>query len=114
MTTIFTQRFSTKTWSKLAVTFAVLLMLAGTAMTAALPPGGQPAVHAQDDQGAISNLQASSPNPGQLALAWNAPSEAPTDYRVRWAPTGQDYLSFSEANTAQKGAAPTPQVPHTR
>ena len=68
---------------------------------------GQPAVQAQDDQGAIGNLSVSSPDPGQLVAAWSAPSETPTDYRVRWAPTGQDYLSYSEDNT-QNAAARTP------
>ena len=66
---------------------------------------GQPAVQAQDDQGAIGNLSVSSPDPGQLVAAWSAPSETPTDYRVRWATTGQDYLSYSEDNTSGRGSA---------
>ena len=60
---------------------------------------------AQDNQRAVGNLQTSSPNPGQLLAAWNAPSQTPTDYRVRWAPTGEDYLSFSETNTSERGSA---------
>ena len=66
---------------------------------------GQPAVQAQGDQGAIGNLSVSSPDTGQLVAAWSAPSETPTDYRVRWAPIGQDYLSYSEDNTSERGSA---------
>ena len=78
----------------------ILLILATV-----LSLGGQPAVQAQDDQGAIGNLSVSSPDAGQLVAAWSAPSETPTDYRVRWAPTGQDYLSYSEDNTSERGSA---------
>ena len=95
-------------WSKLAVASIILLVLAGTLLMA-----GQPAAQAQDDRGAISNLSASSANPGQLVVAWDAPSEAPTDYRVRWAPSDQDYLSFSEANTAERGSAYPSGTSHT-
>ena len=69
--------------------------------------------HAQEDPGAISNLSVSSPESGQLVVAWDAPAEAPTDYRVRWAPSDQDYLSFSEANTAQRGSAYPTGTSHT-
>ena len=82
-------------------------------MTAALSLDGQPTVHAQDDQGAISGLVLSSPDPGQMVIAWNPPNQTPTDYRVRWAPSEEDYLSFSEANTAQRGSAYPTGTSHT-
>ena len=110
---MFTQRLFTKTWPRLTVTFIVLLALAGGVMTAALSLDGQPTVHAQDDQGAISGLVLSSPDPGQMVIAWNPPNQTPTDYRVRWAPSDQDYLSFSEANTAQRGSAYPTGTSHT-
>ena len=91
----------------------ILLVLAGGFLTAALWLDGQPAVQAQDDRGAIGNLSVSSPDPGQLAVAWSAPSETPTDYRVRWAPSGQDYLSFSEPNTSERGSAYPTGTSHT-
>ena len=91
----------------------ILLVLAGGFLTAALWLDGQPAVQAQDDRGAIGNLSVSSPGPGQLAVAWSAPSETPTDYRVRWAPAGQDYLSFSEPNTSERGSAYPTGTSHT-
>ena len=92
----------------LAVASTILLVLAGTLLTA-----GQPPAQAQDDQGAVTSLSVSSPNPSQLAVAWSAPSETPTDYRVRWAPSDQDYLSFSEANTAERGSAYPSGTTHT-
>ena len=45
----------------------ILLILATV-----LSLGGQPAVQAQDNQGAIGNLSVSSPDPGQLVAAWSA------------------------------------------
>ena len=97
---ISTQQLFSKPWSMLTAASLILLILATV-----LSLDGQPAVQAQDDQGAIGNLSVSSPDPGQLVAAWSAPSETPTDYRVRWAPTGQDYLSYSEDNTSERGSA---------
>ncbi len=48
---------------------------------------------------------ATSPNQGQLVVAGSAPGETPTDYRVRWAPSGQDYLANAEANTPEGSSA---------
>ena len=84
----------------LTVTFVILLVLA-----AALLLDGQPAVQAQQEQGAISHLSVSSPDPGQLVVTWNAPAETPTDYRVRWTPSNQDYLAYTEDNTSERGSA---------
>ena len=83
----------------LAVAFTILAVaiLATSAMTA-------PA-EAQDPDGSINNLLVSSPNPGQLLITWDSPEEVPTDYRVRWAPSNQDYLSYSEDNTSERGSA---------
>ena len=99
------RRLVTQPWSILTAASVILLIAVGSFIATSLWWNGQSLVQAQDDQGAISNLQASSPNPSQLALTWNAPSETPTDYRVRWAPSNQDYLSFSEANTSERGSA---------
>ena len=89
----------------LTVAFVVLLVAAASFLTGALSLDGQPAVHAQNSQGAISNLSVLSPGPGQLVATWSAPGETPTDYRMRWAPSGQDYLSYSESNTSERGSA---------
>ena len=89
----------------LSILSAVLVVVTGSVLTGALSLDGQPAVQAQNHQGAISNLSVSSPDPGQLVVTWSAPGETPTDYRVRWAPSGQDYLSYSESNTSERGSA---------
>ena len=86
----------------MTVTSVVLLLLAGGLLTAALLVNGPSVVHAQGD---ISNLSATSPSPGQLVITWTAPDETPTDYRVRWAPSDQDHLSYSADDTAERGNA---------
>ena len=110
---MFSQGLFFRPWSKLMVASVILLVLAGGFLTAALWLDGQPAVQAQDDRGAVSNLSVSSPGPGQLAVAWSAPGETPTDYRVRWAPSNQDYLAYTEANTAERGSAYPTATTHT-
>ena len=49
---------------------------------------------AQDPAGAIRSLSISSPDAGQMVITWDAPTETPADYRVRWAPSDQDCLSL--------------------
>ncbi len=83
----------------LAAMFALLLLAGGSAQ-------------AQAD-GAVSNLRITSPNPGELVIAWEAPSDPPTDYRVIWAPSDEGYLSYKDANTATKGNAYPTVATHT-
>ena len=63
--------------------------------------GGVPAVaQAQQDDGAISALALRSDSPGVLDVSWVAPTgAAPTDYRVNWARSGEDYPPWTD-NTA--------------
>ena len=63
--------------------------------------GGVPAVaQAQQDDGAISALTLTSDTPGVLDVSWVAPTgAAPTDYRVNWARSGEDYPPWTD-NTA--------------
>ena len=54
----------------------------------------------QQDDGAISALALRSDSPGVLDVSWVAPTgAAPTDYRVNWARSGEDYPSWTD-NTA--------------
>ena len=76
--------------------------LAALAVIALLLLGG-PGAQAQSDPGAVSNLSLSSPKAGELAIAWDAPDDTPTDYRVVWAPSSEDFPSWKAANTASKG-----------
>ena len=79
----------------LAVLAAVIATLAFSNFTA----------QAQEPAGSINNQLVSSPDPGQLVVTWESPTQTPTDYRVRWAPANQDYLSYSVDNTSERGSA---------
>ena len=60
----------------------------------------QPVVQVQQDDGAISALTLRSDSPGVLDVSWDAPTgAAPTDYRVNWARSGEDYPPWTD-NTA--------------
>ena len=74
------------------IAITTLAVLAAVIATLAL---GSFTAQAQEPAGSINNQLVSSPDPGQLVVTWSAPNETPTDYRVRWAPANQDYLSYS-------------------
>ena len=61
-----TRRLLTQPWSMLAAASVILLIAAGSFLATPLWWDGQSPVKAQDNQGAISNLVLSSPNPGQI------------------------------------------------
>ena len=68
----------------LAVLAAVITTLALSSFTA----------EAQGDPGAVANLQLSSTSAGELTVSWDAASPTPTDYRVDWAKSTEDYKSW--------------------
>lgn len=84
-----------------AVGAAVALIVAATSLALV----SQPAAEAQSPRGTIENLRLTSPNAGELVINWDVPSEAPTGYRVVYAPAGQNFASWRDANTAEKGNA---------
>ena len=49
---------------------------------------------AQTADGAITGLTLTSDSPGTLTVSWDAASPTPTDYRVDWAKSGEDYKSW--------------------
>ena len=52
-------------------------------------------LQAQGNNGAITGLTLTSDTPGTLSIAWVAPEDfAPTDYRLDWAKTDEDYTSW--------------------
>ena len=55
--------------------------------------------------GAINGLTLGSETPGTLTVSWDAPSPQPTDYRLRWAPVGSDYLPWSDDDETDRGNA---------
>ena len=68
----------------LAVLAAVITTLALSSFTA----------EAQGNSGAVADLQLSSTSAGTLTVSWDAASPTPTDYRVDWAKSGEDYQSW--------------------
>ena len=69
----------------------------------------QPVVQVQQDDGAISALTLTSDTPGTLDVSWDAPTGvAPTDYRVNWARSGEDYPPWTD-NTANHQPTTTSQ-----
>ena len=60
-------------------------------------------VHAADKE--ITGFTVTSLNPGEMVITWDAPSDAPDDYRVTWKKSSGKWTSFKKANTVQGGNA---------
>ena len=88
---------------------ALALLIVGSAL---LIPLNQPA-EAQANTKAISNLSLSSTSPGELVITWDAPSDAPDDYRVTWKKSSGKWPSYKNENTAQGGNAFPTGTSHT-
>ena len=95
--------------SQTAVITALALLLA----TAALLVFLQSPAAAQGNDKATGNLALSSPNPGELAITWDAPSNAPDDYRVTWKKSDGKWHSYKNANTVEGGNAFPTGTSHT-
>ena len=54
-----------------------------------------------------------SPNPGELVIAWDAPGNAPDDYRVTWKKSTGRWTSYKNANTVEGGNAFPTGTSHT-
>ena len=68
-------------------------------------------VHAADNE--ITGVTLTSLNPGELAITWDAPSRAPSDYRVTWKKSDGKWPSYKNENTAQGGNAFPTGTSHT-
>ena len=89
----------------LAITTLAVLAAAITALAL-----GSFTAQAQNDRGAVPNLQLSSASPGELTITWDSPNPVPADYRLRWAEESLDFLSYSAPNEANRGSEyPEPQ-----
>ena len=53
---------------------------------------------AQANKGAITGLTLTSDAPGTLTVSWDTASPTPTDYRVDWAKSSEDYTSWKVNN----------------
>ena len=70
--------------------FLAALLLATVAITTFYFSSAQ----AQGADGAIAGLTLTSTTAGTLTVSWDAASPVPTDYRVDWAKSGEDYPSW--------------------
>ena len=59
-----------------------------------------------ESHGAITGLTLTSDAPGTLTVSWDAASPTPTDYRVDWAKSDEDYQSW-KVDEGHKYPAPT-------
>ena len=70
--------------------FLAAILLASVAITTFYFSSAQ----AQNADGAVANLQLTSTSAGTLTVSWDAASPTPTDYRVDWAKSTEDYKSW--------------------
>ena len=68
-------------------------------------------VHAADNE--ITGVTVTSLNPGEIGITWDAPSRAPSDYRVTWKKSDGKWPSYKNDNTAQGGNAFPTATSHT-
>ena len=80
---------------------ALVAMVVGVALFIAYGLAGT--AHVQAESGAIPSLTLDSNEPGQLVINWQAPDPAPTDYRLSWANSSLEFLSYKDSNEAQRG-----------
>ena len=91
-----------------ALTMAAAVLLVAAALLIFL----QSQAEAQGNDKATSNLALSSPNPGELVITWDAPSNAPDDYRLIWKPSPDEQVSApSRKRTPRRAATATPPDP---
>ena len=91
-----TQRLPSAGRARLPILIAALLLLAfiGSGMVGS--------AQAQAGNDSIPSITLDSHQPGQLTITWEAPEQAPTDYRIRWANTDLDWLSWTGDNEAER------------
>ena len=92
-----------------AVITALALLLAAAALLVFL----QSPAAAQGNDKATGNLAVTSPNPGELVIAWDAPGNAPDDYRVTWKKSDGRWHSYKNDNTVDGGNAFPTGTSHT-
>ena len=91
------------------ITTLALLLITAAALLAFL----QSPAEAQGNDRATGNLALSSPNPGELVITWDAPSNAPDDYRLTWKKSDGQWHSYKNANTVEGGNAYPTGTSHT-
>ena len=91
----------------IGVVAAVLLVAAALLLVVRLP------AEAQANDGDVGGVILTSPNPGELLIAWDAPGNAPDDYRVTWKRSTAKWPSYKNDNTVDGGNAFPTGTSHT-
>ena len=91
----------------LSAAAAALLIAAVLLLVVRLP------AEAQANDREVSGVTLTSLNPGELVIGWDAPSNAPTDYRVSWKKSGGKWPSYKRENTVDGGNAFPEDASHT-
>ena len=68
---------------------------------------------AQANDRDVGGVTVTSPNPGELVIAWDAPGNAPDDYRVTWKKSTAKWPSYKKGNTVDGGNAFPTGTSHT-
>ena len=84
-----------------------MLLVAAALLVLRLP------AEAQTNDRAVGGVTLTSPNPGELAITWNAPSNAPDAYPVTWKKSDGKWHSYKNANTVEGGNAFPTGTSHT-
>ena len=83
-----------------------LVFIAVMLLAAAVTCGLYIATVQAESHGAITGLTLTSDAPGTLTVSWDAASPTPTDYRVDWAKSTEEYKSW-KVDEGHKYPAPT-------
>ena len=83
-----------------------LVFIAVMLLAAAVTSGLYIATVQAESHGAITGLTLTSDAPGTLTVSWEAASPTPTDYRVDWAKSDEEYQSW-KVDDGHKYPAPT-------
>ena len=89
------------------VAAAALLVAAVLLLVVHLP------AEAQANDRDVGGVTVTSPNPGELVIAWDAPGNAPDDYRVTWKKSTAKWHSYKHDNTVDGGNAFPTGTSHT-
>ena len=89
------------------VAAAALLVAAVLLLVVHLP------AEAQANDRDVGGVTLTSPNPGELVIAWDAPGNAPDDYRVTWKKSTAKWPSYKKGNTVDGGNAFPTGTSHT-
>ena len=82
---------------------ARLLLVGGFLIAAIIAALTFHPLFAQSQDGTIDTFTLSSTTDGEIVLSWETPSPSPSDYRVSYAPNGEDYLSWRDDNEDGRG-----------